>query len=337
LVVGPAVGQVQGGDPGVADRKAEFKRPSVIVFPNDAPYHPQIATLGKMLFFDPRLSGAQNMSCASCHNPSFGWETPVEKAIGAMNAPLPRHAPTVQNLADARRFFWDGRADSLEEQAREPIAADNEMNAVMEDVLARLSAIPGYRAWFARLFPSRGLTEKTVLQAIATYERTIQTGISPFDRWVDGEPDAISEAAIRGFELFIGSAGCAECHRGWNFTDHAFHDIGLPSDDPGRGAVKPGEANDFAFKTPGLLNIFRRAPYMHDGSLPSLDDVIRHYMSGGVERPSRDPAIRPFDLSERDIADLIAFLQTLTEEHLDVPTPVLPAAQGGSVGASYVD
>ncbi len=309
-----------------SDTRAAFGRPLTIPFPEDRPYDPQIATLGKMLYFDPRLSGAQNMSCASCHNPSFGWETPVATAVGAMNTRIGRHAPTILNQAWVHPYFWDGRADTLEEQAAGPITAEIEMNATFEEVIARLDAVEQYRDWFLRIFPGEGITQHTITLSIATYERTVVSGWSPFDRWVEGAEDAISAEAKRGFELFVGRAQCATCHEGWNFTDNQFHDIGLPTDDIGLAALAPDDTQAMhAFKTPGLRNISLRAPYMHNGSVATMTDVLFHYASGGIPRPSLSPDMVTFDLTQRDIDDLEAFLETLTEEVTEVPTPVLPA------------
>ena len=319
-------GAIGAGSAAAADDKSAYARPLTIPFPEEAPYDPQVATLGKMLFFDPRLSGAQNMSCASCHNPSFGWETPVEKAVGASNEPLPRHAPTVINGAWVDKFFWDGRAATLEDQAAGPITAPAEMNATFDEVVERLSAVDGYATWFERLFPGEGITQGTITRAIATYERTIVAGWSPFDRWVEGEEDAISDEAKRGFELFTGKAKCNACHVGWNFTDNAFHDIGLPTDDIGRAGLDPDDPlAQHAFKTPGLRNVALRAPYAHNGMLPDLETLVAHYASGGIERPSLSPAMAAFDLADGDIEALVAFLESLTEEQTEVPTPILPA------------
>ena len=138
----------------------EFLRPEIIVFPDEAPYSPQVAALGKKLFFDPRLSGAQNMSCASCHNPSFGWETPAARTIGAMNEPLERHAPTIENLAEAPHLHWDGRVSSLEEQASQPITHPKEMNDSIDDVVERLLVIPEYKNWFELLFEADHLKQR---------------------------------------------------------------------------------------------------------------------------------------------------------------------------------
>ena len=305
------------------DLRKDFERQVRISFPEAAPYSPQAAALGKMLFFDPRLSGAQNMSCATCHNPSFGWETPVARAIGALNQPLDRHAPTVENLAEADALFWDGRASTLEEQAVGPITHPKEMNATLEEVVNRLAEIATYQRLFNIAFPHEGLTRDTVLGALSTYQRTLRSGWAPFDDWVQGDESAISEDAKRGFELFVGEAHCALCHTGWALTDHSFHAVGIPSDDPGRGAIVSDDQG--MFKTPGLRNIALRAPYMHDGSLATLRDVLVHYRQGGAENFPRDNSITPLEISERDIDDILAFLNTLTAYDPHVSAPALPA------------
>ncbi len=305
---------------------SEYQRPLTIPFPVDAPYDPRIAGLGNMLFFDPRLSGAQNMSCANCHNPSFGWETPVGHAIGAASIPLGRSAPTTLNQAWGGEFLlWDGRAHSLEEQASGSITSTKEMNSSFPQVIERLSRIIVYKQWFDKLFPGDGMTEATIRRAIATYERTIVSGWAPFDRWVEGDATAISPAAQRGFKLFSGDAGCTACHKGSNFSSNEFHDIGLPGDDLGRGGITLDPNDDYKFKSPGLRNIALRAPYMHDGSLPTLEAVVRHYMSGGAQRPTLAPEIKRFDLTDDQIADIVAFLNSLTEEETVFSMPVLPA------------
>lgn len=308
------------------DVRESYKRPLTIPFPADAPYDLRIATLGKMLYFDPRVSGGQNLSCATCHNPSFGWEAPAARAIGSAGTPLGRHTPTVVNANWTSPLFWDGRAATLEAQAKGPITNPAEMNATMDQVVRRLFEVPEYAEAFEKLFPEEGMSEATILRAIATFERTVVSGWSPFDRWIDGNENAISSEAKRGFELFIGEAGCANCHTGWNFTDNLFHDIGLPGSDPGRSAIDASDPlNEQAFKTPNLRNISLRAPYMHDGTLRDLPAVLKHYASGGKDRPSRSPMMPKPDLSEADTKAIISFLDTLTEETTLVSTPVLPA------------
>ncbi|URD38194.1 cytochrome-c peroxidase [Methylobacterium tardum] len=309
----------------VQQLKASYKRPDLIPFPEEAPYSPQMATLGKMLFFDPRLSGKQNLSCASCHNPSFGFEVPVAGAIGATNKPLPRKAPTVLNAAWIPTLFWDGRAPNLEMQAMGPITAEGEMDGKFPQIIARLGKIPEYKAWFGKLFPKDGVTQDNILTAIATYERSIVAGTAPFDRWIEGDEAAISPAAQRGFSVFNGKAGCAGCHTGWNFTDNQFHDIGIPTKDIGRAAFSPDDPfAQFAFKTPGLRNLTYRAPFGHAGQFADLEAIIAFYESGGLPRPSRSPLMKPLSLSDGERADLIAFLHTLTAEQTRIALPNLP-------------
>jgi cytochrome c peroxidase len=169
------------------------------------------------------------------------------------------------------------------------------------------------------------MNEKTLAKAIATYERTVVSQRAPFDDWIDGNEQAISEEAKRGFALFNAKAQCASCHEGWNFTNDGFQDIGLPSDDIGRGKFMPGVVKmQYAFKTPGLREITRRSPYMHDGSLATLEQVVEHYDRGGVDRPSRSDLVKPLGLTAREKSDLVAFLKTLTSDLNPTAVPVLP-------------
>jgi len=222
-------------------------------------------------------------------------------------------------------FMWDGRAASLEEQALGPIKADVEMNLPLDQMVERLKAISEYGPLFQSAFPSEGITAITVAKAIATYERTVVSGRAPFDRWIEGDEAAISEGAKRGFVLFNTKARCSSCHVGWNFTDDSFHDIGLADADIGRGKLMPGVIRmQHAFKTPGLREITRRGPYMHDGSMTTLAAVLDHYDHGGINRPSRSELVSPLTLSAQDKADLLAFLHTLASEIDPTTVPVLP-------------
>jgi cytochrome c peroxidase len=307
-----------------AQRQA-YRRPDAIPFPKDNPYTPEKAALGKMLFFDTRLSRDKNLSCASCHNPSFGWEVPFATAIGAGGKPLGRHAPTVLNLAWGKQFFWDGRAPTLEAQARGPIEAAVEMDLPLATAVVRLKQVQGYVSAFSKAFPQDGLSETTLLQALATFERTVVTGDTPFDRWVRGDAKAVGPDVKRGFALFTGKANCASCHTGWNFTDDKFHDIGLETNDKGRMNVSQEAGDQHAFKTPGLREIAARAPYMHHGQVESLEAVLAHYVTGGVSRPSRSPLIKPIDLTRQDTDDLLAFLRSLSSPQSTLTMPNLPS------------
>lgn len=305
--------------------KQAYKRPSEIPFPASNPYTPEKAALGKALYFEPRLSGAENMTCASCHNPSFGWEAPNKTSIGAQNTRLARQAPTILNIAWVHPFFWDGRAATAEAQATGPIEAPVEMNLPIGEAVKRLNAIADYKAWFTRAFPGRGVSPETIAEALATYERTIVASYAPFDAWIDGDETAISEQAKRGFELFNGKAECAACHSGWNFTDNKFHDIGTTTTDVGRGKYEPSNPKaQYAFKTPTLRDTAQRAPYMHAGQMDTLEDVMVHYVGGGIDRPSRSVLMKQLSLSREEIADVIAFMRSLTGAKQVVAMPVLP-------------
>lgn len=305
--------------------KAQYRRPASIPFPKDNPYTPDKAALGKKLYFDTRLSVSSAQSCASCHSPGFGWGDGLAVGVGHGMAKLGRHSPTIVNAAWSAIFMWDGRLPTLEDQALGPIQSPGEMNMKLDDLMARLASIPEYKPMFDASFPGQGMTAKALAQAIATYERTVVSERAPFDAWIEGNEKAIPEAAKRGFAVFNGKAQCAACHEGWNFTNEGFQDIGLPSTDIGRGEYLPKVIKmQHAFKTPGLREINRRSPFMHDGSLATLEAVIDHYDHGGVDRPSRSDLMRPLGLTAQEKADLVAFLKTLTSELEPTAVPVLP-------------
>lgn len=304
--------------------KILYERPTEIPFPEENPYSEGKAELGKMLFFDPRLSRENNLTCASCHNPSFAWEDAQPTSVGTPMSRLGRHTPTVLNLAWGEIFFWDGRADTLEDQALGPIQADGEMAQELPLLLTELKGIPGYVELFEEVFPGEGITAENIGKAIATYERTIVSSEAPFDRWIKGEENAISESAKQGFILFNTKAKCSNCHDGWNFTDWGFHDIGLGDKDEGRFEVLDIDVLKHSFKTPGLRNIVERAPYMHDGSLKTLEEVVDHYNDGFVDRPSLSTEMQKLGLSGEEKQDLVAFLETLSSNDPAVALPKLP-------------
>jgi len=312
------VGETKHGQPSArpantADKiKAEYRRPHTILFPKDNPYTPEKAALGKKLYFDTRLSSGKVLSCATCHSPGFGWGDGLPKGVGHGMKELGRRSPTVVNVAWGQIFMWDGRAGTLEEQALGPIQSDAEMNMPISNLLERIAAITEYKPLFDAAFPGEAIAPATIAKSIATYERTIVSNPSPFDLWIDGQESAISDGAKRGFALFNAKAKCSSCHVGWNFTDDSFHDIGLASEDIGRGKFLPQVVKmQYAFKTPGLREITRRGPFMHDGSMATLEAVVEHYDKGGVERASRSDLMKPLGLSAQEKADLVAFLRVL--------------------------
>jgi cytochrome c peroxidase len=234
--------------------------------------------------------------------------------------------PTLVDVAFTEPLGWDGKFKDLESVAFGPITSSANMNLPEPELIARLSVIPGYVEAFAHAFGDGAVTRPRIELALATFERTIVAGQSPFDRWIMGDKSAISAAAKRGFQIFNGKAHCSNCHSGPSFTDGSFQDIGTAQgDDIGRGRLFPtSEKLRYAFKTPTLRDVARRAPYMHDGSVATLEEVIELYDKGGINRPSRSPSIRPLSLTSGEKADLVAFLQTLSASSPPAAIPVLP-------------
>ncbi len=323
---GGAAAQPQEATGSLAELKAKFKRPDAIPSRRDNPLSPEKAALGKVLFFDPRLSASGTVSCSRCHDPALGWQDEFAKAVGHEGAIGRRRSPPVANLAWASAFMWDGRAEDLETQAALPIAAPEEMNMDPAQLPEVLDSIPGYAPLFEAAYGDPAITTDRILAALATFVRTIVSDEAPFDRWIAGEKTAISDEAKRGFILFNTKARCAKCHSGWRFTDDSFHDIGISRGDLGRGAFVPPEIEvlQHAFKTPGLRDVSRRQHLMHDGSLVSLGAAIDHYVNGTEPRPSLSPEFQRIQLDASERADLIAFLQTLTAPLSELRAPELP-------------
>lgn len=269
--------------------------------------------LGRQLFFDKRLSLDNSVSCASCHDPKRGWSNSQRFATGVHDQVGQRSAPTIVNAAFHLFHFWDGRAGSLEEQALGPIQNPAEMGMTSLTVLEeKLNAISGYRKQFQKVFGS-DVTAQNISKAIAAFERTILSGDAPYDRFVSGETSALSESAVRGWNLFFNKAGCSACHAGPNFTDRGFHNIGVgmdrPQPDQGRAAVTGLGGDRGSFKTPTLREISSTAPYMHDGSLATLEAVIEYYNRGGTPNDYLDEDIYPRGLTSSEITDLANFLR----------------------------
>lgn len=306
--------------------RQDFKRVAV-VFPDENPFSATKAELGRLLFFDPLLSGAQTRSCSNCHNPGLSWGDGLPRAIGEKQIPLAVRSPTLIDVAWVPRLGWDGKFASLEAVTFGPITGKGNMNLPEPaELLSRLSAIPGYVKAFEAAFGKNSITKDNIELALATYQRTIVASEAPFDRWVNGDENAVDAAAKRGFDLFAGKARCVECHSGPAFTDGSFHDIGTASDeDVGRGRLFPSSVKlRYAFKTPTLRDVVRRAPYMHDGSVATLEAVIDLYDRGGIDRPSRSTKITKLGLSDKEKSDLLAFLRSLNGAPQQVAIPVLP-------------
>ena len=282
--------------------------------PYDNPITAKKVALGRALFFDRRLSSDGTLSCASCHEPqrAFTDGRPVAQGIGGARGR--RNSPTLVNRAWGRSFFFDGRARSLEDLALRPILDPTELGST-EDALLSL-ARSSYRSRFRRAFDAEPSLEFTA-KALASYLRTIVGGDSALDRLAFGNESALTSSGRRGLTLFFGKAGCGQCHSGPNLTDEEFHNTGIAwrtgvLTDEGRAGVTSAPADRGAFKTPTLREISRTAPYMHNGSLLSLHQVIDYYDTGGANNPALDPKLRALHLSPMEKADLAAFLSSLT-------------------------
>lgn len=343
ILIGAAPSAPTGSRLEQIERRAKFQRPAAIPFPERNPYSAAKAELGRTLFFDPILSGARDRSCASCHDPQLAWGNGRARALRGDGGDMALRSPTLLNIAWADgKLGCDGKFEDLESVAFAPITGPANMNLAEQEAIGRLAGDPAYLRAFAEAFPSGAensgandsgannagtanepaVSRARIENALATFQRLIVSEPSSFDRWVAGEEAAIGTAAKRGFDLFTGKANCAACHEGWTFTDGSFHDIGTARDeDIGRGRLFPNSvALRYAFKTPTLRDVGKRAPYMHDGSVATLAAVIELYDKGGIDRPSRSREIRPLDLTPAEKSDLLAFLRTLDE-----PVPVPPS------------
>jgi cytochrome c peroxidase len=283
-------------------------------YPHDNQPSPAKAELGRLLFHERKLSRDGSMSCATCHDPARAFTDGQVTALGVDGTRGSRNVPTILNSAWGTAFFWDGRASTLEQQVLQPIFNPRELAAAPAQVVAVAQSV-GYRGRFIEVFgsePSLG----DVARALASYVRTIVAGDSPFDRYMAGETRALSEPAIRGLALFRGRAGCRACHAGPTFADGEFHNTGIawrtgvPTDE-GRALVTRAAEDRGAFKTPTLREVTRTAPYMHDGSVATLAEVIDYYDGGGHENPTLDRRMRRLHLSTSEKKDLLAFLQSL--------------------------
>jgi len=292
--------------------------------PANNPTTPAKAALGKQLFFDPRLSGDGSMACQGCHFRHLGWTDglPLSRKVGGgMNT---RHTPTVYNTGYLSSWYWDGRAKTLEGQIT--AAWKGQIGADPAKASAVIAAIPGYQVQFETVFGAAPNPDN-VAQALAAFLRTLNSGEAPWDRYAAGETTAVSADAAAGYQLFTGKAGCAACHQPPLFTDSQFHNIGLevgkPQPDPGRFAVTKDPADMSAFKTPTLRSVVISGPYFHDGSVTSLEQAVRYMAAGGNPAAPGSGLLIDRKLSDREIGQLVAFLNSLTSEEV-FTAPQLP-------------
>ena len=317
--------------------------------PEDNPMTPEKIELGRLLFFDARLSADGSLACVSCHLPDQGWTTNTPLSPAYPTNMERRNSQTLINVAYNKALIWDGRAAVLEKQALGPIQNPLHMNQNLDLLVEKLSAIPDYVERFQKVFGT-SVTPDGLGKALAAFERTLVTRNAPFDRYMEGDRQAMSEEARRGMELFKAKARCILCHNGPNFTDSQFHNLGVPaapllahpfvqasirfdtkrmkvqeyqqvSEDLGRYLVTKEEKDKGAFKTPTLRNAAQRDPYMHNGVFQSLQDIIDFYDKGGGSVAGKSPLIQPLGLTPSEKRDLLAFLHALTGD-LPVVTPV---------------
>ncbi|HWB45729.1 MAG TPA: cytochrome c peroxidase [Hyphomicrobiaceae bacterium] len=309
-------------DDRLAAIKAQFARPSFVPTPSLNPTTAAKVALGRRLFEEKEISATGTVACASCHDPRLAFTDGEPKGKGVTGRRLARHTPTLWNIAWSPLLFWDGRADTLENQVRFPVEHPDEMGSSLENAVDRLSRHASYETEFAQAFPAEPhITPLTIARALAAYERTLVSPPTRFDAWVAGEADALTPSEINGFKIFTGRGRCVNCHTGFAFTDYNFYDIGLPGDDLGRGREIGLRAADHAFKTPTLRELAWTAPYMHDGSLATLEDVVRFYEKGWVRRATRAKDLpQRLRLSDQDRADLVAFLETLSSDQPPKPS-----------------
>lgn len=301
------------------DELSQWKLPAV-QFPASNPYSEAKAELGKQLFFDPRLN-RNHIACADCHHPGLNWSDGLPMARVNRQI-ISRHTPSLINVAYYPLYFWDGRADTLEAAIGDHIGGTSDPSNIPEAVEI-VRSFQQYQKEFINVFGNKAVNAKEILEALATFVRTLTVTNTAFDRWVDGDESAISEQAKRGFALFTGKAGCVSCHTPPYFSDFAFHRTGSNSIDPGRFEVTGKRTDQNAFRTPQLRQVKQTAPYMHAGQKSTLRDVILSYTNGEEMEPGNGDHKTP-ELSAQEINDLLAFLASLSGPPVAVTVPILP-------------
>jgi len=300
-----------------------------------------VVELGKTLFFDPRLSSSDQISCASCHDPEWSWGNARSVGIGHDHQEGERNVPSLANIWAMETLFWDGRAETLEEQAAHPIEDPTEMNMDLEALPAKLEAIEGYAPLFAESFGDPTVTTDRILRALAQFQRTIKSRTSDFDRFLNGRSDALSDEALHGLHLFRTEARCMNCHHGPRFTDEKFHNLGLhfygrPIEDLGRYDVTGNPDDMGRFRTPSLRDVAHTGPWMHNGMVDKLSGVLVMYNNGMVRPrpndavkdephfPQTSPLLEELDLTDDELDALEAFLESISALPFRRQRPELP-------------
>jgi cytochrome c peroxidase len=297
--------------------------------------------LGKLLFFDPRLSGSNQISCSSCHDPDLAWTDGRTVSLGNDHLQGSRNTTSLLNIAQVKELFWDGRAASLEDQAINPMATLHEMNQEPPTIPAEIAAIPGYPPLFEKAFGDKRITLQKILDAIAAFERTLTSRRSRFDEFVMGRYKQLTDQELQGLHLFRTKARCMNCHNGPYFTDNQFHNIGLTYygrkyEDLGRYNITKEAADVGKFRTPSLRDVMRTRPWMHNGLFDNMDGIMNMYSAGMPQPkpkpeqvndplfPKTDPLIQKLELTPEEKKALIAFLEAITEIPYKMDRPELP-------------
>ncbi|HRO69672.1 MAG TPA: cytochrome c peroxidase [Chitinophagaceae bacterium] len=279
--------------------------------------------LGKILFFDTRLSGSGKISCATCHQPELSWADGLEKSLGHEGTINKRNSPSLQNVWFYKKLFWDGRARDLEDQAFAPINSESEMHGDMRELPGKLRRIEAYKSLFDSAYGDPGIDPDRIAGAMAAFQRTIVSSPSSFDRFLAGEKKALSNSQLRGLHLFRTKAKCLNCHHGALFSDNQFHNNGFAGDDKGLYQVTHVEGDLGKFKTPSLRDVMKTAPWMHDGSQKNLMVIIEAY-NEGKPATGKDVLLKPLGLTRQEKLDLLAFLHAISAEPLPFDKPVIP-------------
>lgn len=314
-----------------------------VKYPETNPYSPAKKALGKSLFFDARLSQSGQIACASCHNPELGWTDNLTRSFGHLRRTGKRNAMTIMNSGYAHELFWDGRASSLEDQARFPIPDNVEMNSNLDIAVNNIAAIDGYAPLFEKAFGDKEVTLERIQKAIATFERSIVSPKSKFDRFISGKKDAFTDQEVLGLHLFRTKAQCINCHNTPYFSDNKYHNdgqalFGTKDEDFGRYYVTGNPEDLGRFRTPTLREVSRTGPWMHHGHFPSLLDVVEFYNLGnpapiqkkylGKGRdsliPTTSPLLKKLELTREEIDAVIAFLETLETRTQRVNLNLIP-------------
>ncbi|WP_431241192.1 cytochrome-c peroxidase [Flavobacterium sp. P21] len=314
-----------------------------VPYPAYNPYSKEKESLGKILFFDPRLSRSGQIACASCHNPELGWTDNLTRPFGHDRQTGKRNSMTILNSAYATSLFWDGRAKSLEDQAQFPVQDPLEMNEKLTIAVDKIAKIKGYNSLFTEAFGDKKVTLERIQYAIATFERSINSPKSKFDQFVSGKADVFTDSQVKGLHLFRTKAQCINCHNTPYFSDNQFHNdgqtlFGTKNEDFGRYNVTKDVKDIGKFRTPTLREVVNTKPWMHHGHFPTLLDVVELYNLGnpspvqkkylGTARdsliPKADPMLRKLDLNKEEITDLLAFIETLSTPTRRIIIPEMP-------------